>query len=542
MQKLFFVLLLYSLLLSCSDRERVLMQMTQVDSLYQHYESLADDSIMPFVVSWMDNRGSCNERMKAHYLQAAVYRDRGQTPEALEELHVALESADTISNNCDFGLLGRIHGMMAELFYDQYLLIESLNELEKVRKYAFEAQDTLNFIWSYEFRSYVYDYLEQNDSAFYYIKKAIDMYHRAGYDTKAINCYGSLVLYLIEKGQAHEAKDYLDIFSEKTDSPLPVQAEMLTFINGKYKLLIEDYDQAKHQFEECLKEASGDGMKEAAYLGLSELYDRLHRPDSVAKYAKLCYQTSKIQYEESHVEQLRNIHLLYNYNHHKQTALTKEQEAERAMNELFIVIMLSCTTLFLLIVYLCFQRREKFQKIHYLETEIIRQVELRERVKLEMAQMKDEQYSHLLKQKEKEVCDRQKEIDRLNLLINTEISFEDRLVIHPICARFHDKAAHPLKKVTKLDWYDLHCMMNEMLPDFRTFLNHGKVVSNDDYNLCILLRLNFTIVEISSLNNKDVAYYYTRCKRLLKKWYEREGKPDEFIREVKNISRKVVVP
>lgn len=77
MQKLFFVLLLYSLLLSCSDRERVLMQMTQVDSLYQHYESLADDSIMPFVVSWMDNRGSCNERMKAHYLQAAVNDDSG---------------------------------------------------------------------------------------------------------------------------------------------------------------------------------------------------------------------------------------------------------------------------------------------------------------------------------------------------------------------------------------------------------------------------------------------------------------------------------
>jgi hypothetical protein len=80
----------------------MLQFMNEVDSLNRNYASLAGDSLMPIVVKWMDRHGSANERMRAHYLQAAVYRDRGQAPEAL-----AVDSARGI----DKGMPSRIFDM-----------------------------------------------------------------------------------------------------------------------------------------------------------------------------------------------------------------------------------------------------------------------------------------------------------------------------------------------------------------------------------------------------------------------------------------------
>jgi hypothetical protein len=75
--KHFFYLVLLLACVGCistAERQRMLQFMNEVDSLNRNYASLAGDSLMPIVVKWMDRHGSANERMRAHYLQAAVYR------------------------------------------------------------------------------------------------------------------------------------------------------------------------------------------------------------------------------------------------------------------------------------------------------------------------------------------------------------------------------------------------------------------------------------------------------------------------------------
>lgn len=150
---------------STAERQRMLRFMTEVDSMNRNYISLAGDSVMPAVTEWMDRHGTHNERMKAHYLLASVYRDRGQAPEALDEFQKAVNCADTTAADCDYRLLSRVHGQMAELFYDQLLPQEALEEEKFCQHYALKDNDTLMWLVSFEKQSQAYYMAGQVDSA-----------------------------------------------------------------------------------------------------------------------------------------------------------------------------------------------------------------------------------------------------------------------------------------------------------------------------------------------------------------------------------------
>ena len=124
----------------------MLAVLDEADSLNRNYIPFTTDSVLKEATEWFDSHGSANERMRAHYLLGCAYRDMGEAPAALQSYHDAVDCADTTSTDCDYRLLSRVHGQMADLFYWQESSANALQECIMVDKYARLAKDTMMII------------------------------------------------------------------------------------------------------------------------------------------------------------------------------------------------------------------------------------------------------------------------------------------------------------------------------------------------------------------------------------------------------------
>ena len=95
---------------------------------------------------------------------------------------------------------------------------------------------------------------------------------------------------------------------------------------------------------------------------------------------------------------------------------------------------------------------------------------------------------------------------------------------------------HPSVKMEKGDWKSLDQMINEYLPNFMPKVNSMYHLSEDDYHICMLIRLNFTLSEIGLLANKTPQELYKRRKFMMKKMFKLDEKPEKFDNMVKNIN------
>ena len=182
-----------------------------------HEQNQADDSIVNVdsilkAVNYMDRHGSANERMRAHYLLGCAYRDMGDAPRALEAYHDAADRADTTSNDCDYGLLCRVHSQTGAIFYDQLLPYDDIEEREAQYRYAMYAKDTLSAINAIEKKAEGYELLGMTDSFISIVQHASDLYRKYGYKKEAAMALGPIISSLIDKKQVEEAKNCIDIY------------------------------------------------------------------------------------------------------------------------------------------------------------------------------------------------------------------------------------------------------------------------------------------------------------------------------------------
>ena len=541
---LYFVLLLGCAgCTSTAHRERMLRFMNEVDSMNRNYISLAGDSVMPAVTEWMDRHGTSNERMQAHYLLASVYRDRGQAPEALDEFQKAVNCADTTAADCDYRLLSRVHGQMAELFCDQLLPHEMLNELDLSHRFAQMGNDTITWLCAYELKNDAYYLLNQYDSAISILNNVYEEYKRFGYQERAVQSLRNLIFYQTEKGNLSEARRIIKLYEEESgyfnQDTIEKGRELYYFLKANYYLKAAQSDTAGYYIRKLSASiCDNDGnMKEAVYKGFYQLYLQLDIRDSICKYASLSYQVNDENYHSASTDELRRMQALYNYDTHRKEAHKKEIEANKN-HQLFVIASLLC-----LIIILCSYisiiriKDKKNRQIEKLRMVYNHQIEQMEKEKTEIAWMKNNEYQTLLHKKEQEISKIQETINGLQVLIGQKqmLPLESRLAETEEYKRFSYLSNHPLENVQKEDRKKLFEMIDRELPTFYAFLHGSHQLNEDDYMFCVLIRLHFAPKEIRTLTGLQTSNISRKCRYLLKKWYGIDGTPNDF----KNIIRTI---
>ena len=525
-----------------SRSQRMRYHLLTMKAQNKAYVDFTSDSLAKEVVEYYDNHGNANDRMTAHYLLGCVYRDLGESPLALECYHNAADCADTTNANCDYRQLMVLHSQMASLFYEQLLPYEYMDELKNQYKYALLAKDTLSAINAIENKAGFYTLLDMPDSIIQIRELASKLYKKHQYEKEAALAVGPIINILIDNEDFEKAKLYLDIYESEAINNGKVEDSKAVYyyFKGKYYLSINKTDSAQIMFRRLLQPKMSPNQIEAGYLGLFMLYEHSNKKDSLGKYARLSYEMNKKIYLKASSSNLQKMQSLYNYTRSKLLAQQMSDIAYRHQLMLYVIVFSMILILFL--IGLAWWKRQ--EHLNRLKSQYEDEKEKLRKAKVDLEIMEsclnenNAEHVLLLEKKNTEILDYQKQIKdfeaRLN--VNSASVTKKELMDTPIYQRIQVILTQPKQQMNKRDWTQLRRMIDQKIPSFYSEMNsHRGKLPQQDYDICILVRLYLTPKEIVILTGNSYSVVSMKRTRLLKKIFGIEGSPEKFDELVQKI-------
>ena len=474
------LLTVFWLLFSCNeDKGQMLRQLEMLEEANRADSVMNNDSLAEDLVTYFDKHGTPNERMRARYMLGRTYYDMGEQPRALETYLEAADCADTTASDCDYKVLSRIHAQSAEIYHQQIQPRSQITELSKAMIFARRANDALMAIECYSKTADAYDYLKMPDSVIVVVKEASNQFKKIQRNDRAAQILSIAITPLVEKNQLNEAKGFIDTYESQSGffdgkGNIKEGRKIYYYIKGVYYLAAHQIDSAEMMFRKELKEASTINHLIAGNKGLQEVFGIRGISDSVAKYANLGYELNDSAYSLSEMQNVQRLKASYNYAHHKQIA---EQQRLKATRNLLLLLSLLFLVIVLAIIFI-----SKYRKLQ-------------------------------------------------------TIALDFRLRNSTITLRFRKMArSNPPVIPTYSEWGEIRKLVEKEIPSFRERLkSQPNNLEDIDYDICILIRVFMSPIEISKLTQCSPSNVSNIRKRLLKRVFEREGGSEDFDDEIRKI-------
>ncbi len=499
---------------------------------------MSTDSLK-YIADYFDKHGDSNERMLAYYILGCAYFDGKDAPMALQYFHEAAAKADTTDSSCDFLTLHRIHVWSAEILKNQRAISDAFHENSLAFKYAMKAKDTLNAIITYEQKANIYSKQYLIDSVISIREKLYGLYSKYGYKREAAYSLGPLIDIYAKNGNISKAKHALDVYEKMSGrfdkyGNIKKGLEVHYAIKGYYYLSINDYDSARLCFDKCLKTTSNYPNDFGySYEGLTELYKKLHRPDSVAKYSELTRQMTDTIYARMSTEHLQQMQAMYNYNRYRQTAEEAEKDALRTKYISIIIIMAIMAAAIggalAVRTYIMRKRRARVNEIKEYKRSISELKKARRELDI-LTENRQTRMESLIKEKEEEIERLQKE----------KAEYEKN---KDIAARMTPFADEPVVKILRRHAEKEHVTMSgeerkmliSLFDSYEEISRLKAVLSESEYELCLLVKLGFAPSQINMLTGRSLQDIANIRKRMYNRITGKDGSSRDFDRYVKSL-------
>lgn len=526
---------------------RMHFEMLKASAQNKAYIPFDTDSIAKVFTSYYDKEGNSNQKVMSHYLLGCTYRDMGDSPQTMKCYIDAIERADTTSGNCDYRLLSTVYGQLAVLYLDQELGDEALYAFKQAERYAFLGKDTLMAIMCISHRSFVYEMQNNLSQTISNAEYASSLYKKHGYDEEAASVLGTAIQALVLSGQYHKAKKYINIYEKESgffdsNGDIAEGKELYYYVKGLYYLGVKS-DSAEFFFRKELLTTNDLYEKMSAVYGLHAHYKDNNR-DSVLKYAEMLIELKDSFLNAKSTESIRKMSSLYRYNHIQKTA---EKEKEKA--EWYQLLAIVSVIFFLLIAVICilFVRYLKIKDVNRnkdveaLKSRYNTMQELLKKENVELEEMRDDKIL-----KTKIIKDKEAYISQLNSIISDlkeELSFADCQNRDDIDNQIREKAifvkferyAQAGGRPSESDWSLIKNVFDDLFPQFKLFLSRHDSLREEEYRLCILVRLCFSPKVIQSFLGISSSYVSAMRRRLCLKVFNMEGTPKEFDKKIRKI-------
>ena len=491
------------------------------------------------IADYFDKHGDSNERMLAYYILGSAYFDGKDAPMALQYFHEAAAKADTTDSNSDFLTLHRIHVWSAEIFKNQRAFSDAFHENSLAFKYAMKAKDTLNAIITYEQKANIYKLKGNIDSAISIREELYTMYKKNGADKMAAISLGPLITTLAKYNMIEKSGKYLNIYEKESGlfdkyGNIKNGREIFYSIKGYYYLYNNCIDSAIFYFNKCLnttKSYPSDYI--FTYKGLTELYKKLHRPDSVAKYADLARMMTDSAYAQMTTEHLQQMQAMYNYNRYKQTAEEAEKDALRTKYISIIIIMAIMAAAIggalAVRTYIMRKRRARVNEIKEYKRSISELKKARRELDI-LTENRQTRMESLIKEKEEEIKRLQKE----------KAEYEKN---KDIAARMTPFADEPVVRILRRHAEKEHVMMSgeerkmliSLFDSYEEISRLKAVLSESEYELCLLVKLGFAPSQINMLTGRSLQDIANIRKRMYNRITGKDGSSRDFDRYIKSL-------
>ena len=487
------------------------------------------------IADYFDKHGDSNERMLAYYIIGCIYQRSQDAPMALQYFHEAAAKADTTDSSCDFLTLHRIHVWSAEILKSQFAFSDAFHENSLAFKYAMKAKDTLNAIITYEQKSNIYNALGLSDSAIFIREKLYGLYSKYGYEKEAVRSLGLLINYGVENKELSDVKHYINLYEHKSGNfnnkgDIKKGVEIYYVAKGRYLAEINELDSAEYYFRKCARTAKNYSDLKYCFDDLADIYRKRNRPDSVAKYADLARMMTDSAYAQMSTEHLQQMQAMYNYNRYRQTAEEAEKDALRTKYISIIIIMAIMAAAIggalAVRTYIMRKRRARVDEIKEYKRKIN---------ELEMSRAELESInSGLNAEVNRMIEEKTKKIDILKTEYEknfNNVKDKDLFECEPIVIQIRWKARKTTKPMDK----DEISRLKELFKDYRPLSNWENTLNNNEYLICLLVRLDFVPAEICILTDLSSSNISNIRKRLLEKMTGREGSPKDFDKYIKSL-------
>ena len=495
---------------------------------------MSTDSLK-YIADYFDKHGDSNERMLAYYIIGCVYQRSQDAPMALQYFHEAAAKADTTDSSCDFLTLHRTHVWSAEILKSQFAFSDAFHENSLAFKYAMKAKDTLNAIITYEQKSNIYNALGLSDSAIFIREKLYGLYSKYGYEKEAVRSLGLLINYGVENKELSDVKHYINLYEHKSGNfnnkgDIKKGVEIYYVAKGRYLAEINELDSAEYYFRKCARTAKNYSDLKYCFDDLADIYRKRNRPDSVAKYADLARMMTDSAYAQMSTEHLQQMQAMYNYNRYRQTAEEAEKDALRTKYISIIIIMAIMAAAIggalAVRTYIMRKRRARVDEIKEYKRKIN---------ELEMSRAELESInSGLNAEVNRMIEEKTKKIDILKTEYEknfNNVKDKDLFECEPIVIQIRWKARKTTKPMDK----DEISRLKELFKDYRPLSNWENTLNNNEYLICLLVRLDFVPAEICILTDLSSSNISNIRKRLLEKMTGREGSPKDFDKYIKSL-------
>ena len=536
----------------------------KVDSLF------TSDSIGNVLVEYYDQHGTPNERMLAHYMKGCAYRDMGDQPAALRCYNDAVAAADTSRADCNYDQLSIIYGQIATIFDHRAIPDNSLQAYEMAERYAWKAKDTINVLTIWGNKSNAFINQGEIKEALRTKEAAAEGFRTMGYPQYAAQVMGLCIKWYARQGDFDKAKAAMDDYEALSgyfldNGDIEPGREDYYHIKGTYYLEKEQLDSAEHFFRKLKNNSETVNSQYLSAWGLTRLYSFNSKKDSVAQYALQTLARSDSLYHIEIAENLQNAQAMYNYARHLETAHLKEIEAKNM--EISRRNWIIAGVLLLSIIVFFWRRQirlkkselrtanrkntqlstqlhtanEKNQQLHSEIEEKARMMDCLTEQILEKARIMNglqeqvEDKSRLIKQlneiinhnaanletiaqMEQTVAIQQQQMEDLQLMIDnfTQSRAINEIRQHPSIARMSELSRLNNKLPHSHEWHALYDAVETHFPKF-TNLRQMETISEAEYQVCVLTKLQFALHEIATLTNSTKARLGMIRKRLLEK-------------------------
>lgn len=306
-----------------SLRMRYELMMAEVQN--KLYMQLPSDTAFQEVMRFYDKEGDANDRVRVRYVMGCIYRDRNEAPMALKYYQDAVDAANTTDIKCNFKLLDRIYGQMADIYYNQYLPLKSIEAERKCGLFALKAGDTYGYIKSVEMLSHPYSLLHDTAKVMEVCDSACMLYRQNDMPENAVRVYPILIRLMLGRKEYADARKLMDEFDREINlygrkgTADPDYAEYL-YQKGLYYIALDRHDSA----EQCFRRLIPFNQHYKAYNGLQAVYSYKRELDSAFFYNRLKDSCINEELARIHTDAVNQASSMYSY----ERLYRKTQEAE----------------------------------------------------------------------------------------------------------------------------------------------------------------------------------------------------------------------
>lgn len=478
----------------------------RAQALNKAYLPIDTIGYMNEVLDYYRTHGSQDEHAQALYMMGSIYRDRHNSPMALQYFREAVTEIDTTRTDCDYLQVSHIYGQMAELFRHQRYPKREISMWRQAAYYANKAKDTLEFIDIAARINHCYFDLNMEDSVLYITEKAYNAYKEIGRKDLAAGKLPYIIYYHLRHQRFSQAKERIDEFKHYSglfdDKGNIFQGlEHFYLMIGDYYAGISMQDSALWYYYKLISFPNYILNLENGYKGLMNTYLTLGKSDSVAKYAILYADANDTAVARNALQELSRTQALYDYTENQRLAEEKTTENNRLR---WVQAGLLVVIAFVLIAILYMkQQYERRIKLRIQETNR-NYVETMERYYHNIAELEEIKIDAKKFEKKKRL-----ETDQLSVILSSYKgndnknmwSMEQQLMRHSVVQQLH-RHTITLTEPTASEWADLDNVIRTLLPHFYQIVNDPQWQLTDrEIRVCMLIRLHFIPTEIAILLN-----------------------------------------